>query len=47
MVILALGAPDWEPKDSILLTTSMPSVTEPKTVCLPSSHPVFSVQMKN
>ena len=29
------------------LTTSMPSVTDPKTTCLPSSHEVLTVQRKN
>lgn len=37
MVILALVFPDWLPKDSIFLTTSMPSTTWPNTTCLPSS----------
>ena len=32
----------------IVSTTSMPSVTRPKTVCLPSSHgAAFVVTMKN
>jgi hypothetical protein len=47
MAILALVAPLDEPYDSTFLTTSRPSTTEPKTTCLPSSHEVFSVQMKN
>ena len=32
---------------SIALTTSNPSRTVPKTTCLPSSHGVGTVQMKN
>ena len=40
-------APLCEPTDSIALTTSIPSVTEPKTQCLPSSQAVLSVQRKN
>jgi hypothetical protein len=47
MTILVLVAPLDEPYDSTFLTTSRPSTTEPKTTCLPSSHEVFSVQMKN
>merc|ERR1711920_491363 len=39
--------PDWEPTASISFTTSMPSTTEPKTTCLPSSHAVFTVHKKN
>jgi hypothetical protein len=35
------------PTFSIFRTTSIPSMTEPKTTCLPSSHCVFSVQRKN
>merc|ERR1712137_590168 len=39
--------PLWEPTASIFFTTSMPSVTLPKTTCLPSSHAVFTVHKKN
>merc|ERR1712217_168179 len=39
--------PLWEPTASIFLTTSIPSVTEPKTTCLPSSQAVLTVQRKN
>merc|ERR1719230_1534087 len=39
--------PDWEPTASIFFTTSMPSTTEPKTQCLPSSQSVFTVHKKN
>merc|ERR1719336_849003 len=39
--------PDCEPTASIFFTTSMPSVTLPKTTCLPSSQAVFTVQRKN
>ena len=35
------------PTRSIARTTSMPSTTDPKTTCLPSSHAVLEVQMKN
>jgi len=36
MTMGALVRPLLEPYDSIFLTTSMPSTTLPKTVCLPS-----------
>merc|ERR1711879_396363 len=39
--------PDCEPTASIFFTTSIPSDTDPKTQCLPSSHPVFTVHKKN
>ena len=42
-----LGRPDSEPTASIAFTTSMPSTTSPKTTCLPSSHDVTTVVMKN
>eukprot|EP00237_Pycnococcus_provasolii_P014941 CAMPEP_0205947938 /NCGR_PEP_ID=MMETSP1459-20131121/320_1 /ASSEMBLY_ACC=CAM_ASM_001120 /TAXON_ID=41880 /ORGANISM="Pycnococcus provasolii, Strain RCC931" /LENGTH=187 /DNA_ID=CAMNT_0053319097 /DNA_START=27 /DNA_END=591 /DNA_ORIENTATION=- len=42
-----LGSPDLDPHASIARTTFMPSMTCPKTVCLPSSHGVASVHMKN
>lgn len=35
------------PCASMALITSMPSLTQPKTTCLPSSHSVLTVQMKN
>jgi len=40
-------APLSEPTLSIALTTSAPSTILPKTTCLPSSHEVWAVQMKN
>ena len=42
-----LGRPESEPAASIFLTTSMPSSTSPNTTCLPSSHDVTTVVMKN
>ena len=30
--------PDWEPRDSIFFTTSIPSITLPKTTWWPSSQ---------
>merc|ERR1711933_438985 len=39
--------PDCEPTPSIFFTISMPSVTLPKTTCLPSSHAVLTVHRKN
>jgi len=39
--------PDLEPTPSIALTTSKPSKILPKTTCLPSSHGVVTVVMKN
>ena len=42
-----LGVPSGEPRASTALTTSMPSVTSPKTACLPSSHCVSTVVTKN
>lgn len=47
MVIFLLGLPFFDPKLSIFLTMSIPSLTWPKTTCFPSNHSVFSVQMKN
>src|SRR5262249_59623471 len=47
MTILAEGFPPDEPSASIVSTTSAPSVTAPKTTCLPSSHEVTTVVMKN
>src|SRR5262245_48678733 len=40
-------APDSEPRLSIVRTTSMPSITEPNTTCLPSSQGVLAVVRKN
>jgi len=40
-------APDCEPTPSMALTTSMPSVTCPKTTCFPSNQAVSAVQRKN
>ena len=42
-------APEEEPRASISLTTFMDSAsaTSPKTTCLPSSHEVTTVVMKN
>lgn len=37
MTIFLITPPSCEPKDSILVTTSMPSFTCPNTTCLPSS----------
>lgn len=39
--------PESEPRDSTFLTMSMPETTSPKTTCLPSSHEVTMVVMKN
>ena len=39
--------PESEPWPSIFLTRSWPSTTSPKTTCLPSSHEVTTVVMKN
>ena len=47
MTILPCVLPLGEPSASTFVTTSMPSVTSPKTTCLPSSHGVSTVQMKN
>lgn len=41
------GAPEGVPCASISLTTSIPSRTSPKTTCLPSSHEVMTVVIKN
>ena len=47
MTILALVLPLDEPNDSIFLTTSIPSITLPKTTCLPSNHGHATVVKKN
>lgn len=47
MATRALGVPERVPSPSILLTRSIPSITSPKTTCLPSSHGVAIVVMKN
>merc|ERR1712050_564220 len=39
--------PLCEPTPSIFFTISIPSVTLPKTTCLPSSHAVLTVHKKN
>lgn len=44
---LRFGAPESVPTFSTALTTSMPLTTSPNTTCLPSSHEVTSVVMKN
>mmetsp|Transcript_2830 Transcript_2830/g.10263 ORF Transcript_2830/g.10263 Transcript_2830/m.10263 type:complete len:255 (+) Transcript_2830:3433-4197(+) len=46
-VTFLLVLPDLLPSASIFLITSKPSSTRPNTTCLPSSHSVFPVQMKN
>merc|ERR1719397_244884 len=46
-MIFLLVLPDCDPNDSTFLTTSMPSLTWPKTTCFPSSHWVLAVQRKN
>lgn len=47
MVTFTFGRPDGLPTPSIFLTISIPSTTSPKTTCLPSSHDVTTVVMKN
>ena len=47
MTTLADGLPLLVPRASIFLTRSDPSVTSPKTTCLPSSQSVSTVVMKN
>ena len=47
MVTVWLVLPLWLPTRSTRVTTSIPSITRPNTTCLPSSHLVWSVQMKN
>lgn len=47
MVTLDFGRPPGVPSASTLLTTSMPSMTSPKTTCLSSSHWVMTVVIKN
>merc|ERR1712060_1044709 len=41
------GVPLDEPTASTAVTACMPSTTFPKTTCLPSSHAVFTVVIKN
>lgn len=43
----AFGLPLSVPMASTALTTSIPSMTSPNTVCFPSSHGVVTVVMKN
>lgn len=47
MVIFLLVLPFLDPKRSMASTMFMPSFTFPKTTCLPSSHSVLAVQIKN
>jgi hypothetical protein len=47
IVTFLAGDPEGVPCASIFLTTSIPSSTSPKTTCLPSSHEVTTVVMKN
>lgn len=47
MVRVPEVAPVRDPLDSIFETTSMPSMTLPKTTWRPSSHAVLTVVMKN
>ena len=47
ITILPFGVPLLEPSPSIFFTISEPSVTSPKTTCLPSSQAVTTVVMKN
>lgn len=47
IVTLALGRPESDPTASTFFTMSMPSETSPKTTCLPSSHDVTTVVIKN
>lgn len=47
MTIFLLVFPESEPNASIFLTTSMPSVMDPKTTCFPSNQDVFAVHIKN
>ena len=44
---LAEVFPELEPLPSIVFTRSCPSKTLPNTTCLPSSHAVFTVVIKN
>lgn len=45
MVMVLRVLPDEVPSRSMALTMSMPSVTSPKTTCLPSSQLVTTVVM--
>jgi len=47
MLTTVEGFPEAVPRDSTDLTTSWPSRTFPKIMCLESSHRVFTVVMKN
>ena len=47
MVTFDFGRPESVPTASTCFTTSIPSTTSPKTTCLPSSHDVTTVVMKN
>lgn len=47
IVTFFAGEPEGVPWASMAFTTSIPSRTSPKTTCLPSSHEVTTVVMKN
>src|SRR4051812_23516023 len=47
ITIFAVGFPLLVPRASIFFTRSDPSLTSPKTTCLPSSQLVTTVVMKN
>jgi hypothetical protein len=47
MVTVLEVFPDEDPTPSMAWTTSRPSLTCPKTTCLPSNQEVLTVQMKN
>jgi hypothetical protein len=47
MVTVFEVLPVWDPTFSMFWTTSRPSLTWPKTTCLPSNQEVLTVQMKN
>lgn len=47
IIMLALGAPLWDPSFSRLATSYYPSTTSPKTTCFPSSHGQGMNVMKN
>merc|ERR1719414_1434879 len=46
ITIFSVDLPDCVPHFSTLRTTSIPLMTLPNTTCFPSSHDVFSVQIK-
>ena len=47
MATFSRGCPEGLPTRSTSFTTSIPFTTFPNTVCLPSSHDVITVVMKN